>query len=188
MDWKSEWWRMDGVDVRSIKRWGKSRDGAINKNNQAGKGRLKNNTYQGLLVSQSLPLRCICSHWRAVTNPKITSLDTPAFPVALATPYTLICIHALRQVKDIWKKCLFLWSPVGLVSNTPVGKSGSLKHRWDPFLNQMIQRLRVVQLHCRTDRNQTDKAEQSDLMRQRTQLFPLLELQTPNNMDTHTHT
>lgn len=35
---------------------------------------------------------------------------------------------------------------------------------------------------------QTDKAEQSDLMRQRTQLFPLLELQTPNNMDTHTYT
>lgn len=50
-------------------------------------------TYQGLLVSQSLPLRRICSHWHAVTDPKITSLDTPTFPMAWATPYIHTHIH-----------------------------------------------------------------------------------------------
>ena len=42
---------------------------------------------------------------------------------------------------------------------------------------------------ARTEIRQADKAEQSHLMRQwRTQRFPLLELQTPNNTHTHTHT
>lgn len=133
---------------------------------QAGKGGCVK-TYQGLLVSQSLPLRRICSHWHAVTDPRITTLDTPAFPVVWTTPYTpsLLYRHARAHTHLTTgqiNKETFSHSPQHantLVRLRKPENTDNVLLQQVPL--QMIQRLRAIHSLCRTNRRRSQTGGQS---------------------------
>lgn len=98
-------------------------------------GRKVSVTDQGLLISQSLPLRRICGHWHTVTYPKINRLSVLAFPPWGGTDWghtqvlslTLSLTHTVFLASRAHRHLSLTHTPSHVVQHSsPVAQLGSV--------------------------------------------------------------